>query len=313
MRCLIIDDVHPVLIQILETAGIQVLYQPDIKADEIKNNLKGVDILVIRSKIRIEFPFLSHAPDLRIIARAGAGLDIVDLDYVKANGIEVLHAGEGNADAVGEHTIGLILGLLSKIAAADRSVKNFEWNREGFRGTEIKGKTVGLIGYGNMGRAVASRLKSFSCQVICYDKYLESMPDNNAVPVSLEKLMELSDIISLHIPLTVETKAWINADFIKKCKKGLFLINTSRGEILPFEGLIGLLHDGNLAGLALDVFENEPPSKKNQNTFSVFSELIRRENVILTPHVAGWSLESYEKISKVLGDKIIRCFSLTEN
>jgi len=305
MRCLIVDDVHPVLIRSLESIGHTVIYRPDFDLASESSLLQAAEILVIRSRFWVTEEVFNQAPDLKILARAGAGLDIVDLEAAEAFGVQVLHAAEGNADAVAEHTIGLILGLLSRIASGDRSVKAGNWNREGFRGLEIKGKTVGILGYGNMGRAVASRLVSFGCKLISYDKYLAEWPDNNAQRVDLETLQSESEILSLHLPLSEETKGWVDQKFLRKCRKGLFLINTSRGAIVPIQPLADLLEGGFLGGVGLDVLEDEPPLKKNALTSQKYERLFGRNDVLLTPHVAGWSLESYERISKVLFDKIV--------
>lgn len=305
MQCLIVDDVHLSLIQNLESAGIRVIYKPDFSYSEDRSLLKGTGILVIRSRFFVDDAFMSAAPDLFMIARAGAGLDNIDLESAQRHGIEVFHASEGNADAVGEHTLGLILGLLSKIASSDRSVRTGFWEREKFRGTELKGKTVGLLGYGNMGRAVSKRLSSFGCEVISYDKYLDVWPDQNAVRVDLQTLKEDSQILSLHIPLTTETQGMIDRNFLKSCRKGLFLINTSRGKILPLQPLPDLLEDGTLSGVGLDVLEDEPPVKNIQKIPAVYERLFGRDDVLLTPHVAGWSLESYKNISIVLASKIV--------
>jgi len=305
MQCLIVDDVHPSLIQKLERVGLHVVYKPDFNLANEKALLKQIEILILRSKFQVDEDILSSMPDLTLIGRAGAGLDNIDLEAALKRDIDVVHAAEGNADAVGEHTIGLILGLMSKIASADRSVRSGIWDRERFRGIELKGKTVGLLGYGNMGRAVSSRLNSFGCEVIAYDKYLVQWPDQNAVRVDLKTLMEDSHILSLHVPLTDETQGMVGAEFLKKCRKGLFLINTSRGEIVPIGSIPDMLDDGSLSGVALDVFEEEPPVKNINFISSKYERLFGRDDVLLTPHVAGWSLESYEKISAVLAIKII--------
>lgn len=313
MKVLIVDDVHPHLIQNLESAGFEVLYKPDINRSDALQLMSEIQILVVRSKFKIDQSVLENAPELLMIARAGAGLDNVDIALAKLKNIEVFHAAEGNADAVGEHTLGMILCLLSKLASADRSVRAGNWDREKFRGTELKSKTVGLIGYGNMGRAVASRLSSFGCKIIAYDKYLEDWPDQNAERVDLQTLFSDSQILSLHIPLTSETKGWITTGFLKNFQKGLVLINTSRGEIVPLDGICRLLEVGELSGLGLDVLEDEPPLKISGSITPKYQSLFLREDVLLSPHVAGWTIESYVKISEVLAGKILQHFSGLKN
>jgi len=306
MRCLVADDVHPVLLTELESAGLKVDYLPQLSREEFLNEIPQTDILVIRSRFLIDNQVINLGSRLKIIARAGAGLDGVDVAFAESKGISVLHAAEGNSDALAEHVLGMILGLLAKIPEADRSLRNGVWDREGFRGRELKGKTVGLIGYGNMGIAVASRLFAFGCRVIAYDKYRIDWPDSRTERVGPEEIMQLSDIISLHVPLTDETRGFINKKYLEQCKEGVILVNTSRGYVLDITGLESLLDAGWLSGLALDVFPEEPLFKKNIQYKNEISGLILRQNVLSTPHVAGWTSESYEKISRVLAGKILR-------
>jgi D-3-phosphoglycerate dehydrogenase len=310
MKCLIVDDMHPCLIQSLESNGFVVDYHPLISRADALEILSSYQVLVVRSKFFVDASIMESAPDLMLIARAGAGLDNIDVDEAEKRNITVVHAAEGNSDAVAEHTVGMILGLLSKIAFSDRQVRLGIWDREGSRGIELKGKTVGILGYGNMGTAVAKRLVSFGCNVIAFDKYLETWPDNNAERVDIETLISQTEILSLHIPLTSETMGMVNSDFLLKFRKGLFLINTSRGGIVPVEDVLWLMEQGHISGLGLDVLENEPPAKKNQILPSKYEKLFGRNDVVLSPHVAGWSTESYEKISIVLAEKILHCFSL---
>ena len=309
MRCLVADDIHPVLLTELESAGLQVDYLPQLSREEFLYEIPNADILVIRSRFLIDNQAISLGSRLKIIARAGAGLDGIDVAFAESRGISVLHAAEGNSDALAEHVLGMILGLLARIPEADRSIRNGIWDREGFRGRELKGKTVGLIGYGNMGSAVASRLFAFGCRVIAYDKYRIDWPENRTERVGQEELMQMADIISLHVPLTDETRGFINKKYLEGCKEGVILINTSRGSVLDITGLESLLDSGCLSGLALDVFPEEPLFKKNIQYKTEISGLLSRQNVLSTPHVAGWTSESYEKISKVLAGKILKAIT----
>jgi len=312
MKCLIVDDIHEILITGLEKIGVEILYEPQINRDDALKLLFDIDIIIVRSKFKIDKEVIDNSFALKVIARAGAGMDNIDKEYAKLKNIQVFHAAAGNADAVAEHTIGMILALLTKTPGADKSVRNGIWDREKYRGIELKGKTVGILGYGNMGRAVAVRLKSFGCKIIGYDKYIEDWPDENAVRVNFEELCSESEIMTLHIPLTQETKGWIDVDFLRKCKKGLFLINMARGKILRLQGLSKLLAQGHLSGLALDVLEEEPPVKINQDISIHYSELFERDDVVFSPHVGGWTVESYEKIALVLLDQISFFYSLSK-
>jgi D-3-phosphoglycerate dehydrogenase len=292
----------------LSDKGFDIHYRPGIQESEVISVISAFEAMIVRSKFFLGSVFFEKAVNLRVVGRAGAGLDGIDQEAAAEHGVSLLHAAEGNADAVAEHTLGMMLGLLSRIASADRTLRNGIWDREKFRGTELRSKTVGLLGYGNMGRAVAARLQSFGCRVLAYDKYLEVWPDENAERTSLEILQKESDILSLHIPLTPETRFWIDQTFLSSCKKGMVFINTSRGKIVKTSDLELMLENGWLSAAGLDVFETEPVEKMEGKFPEVFCKLFSMENVLLTPHVAGWSLESYEKISHVLAGKILDFF-----
>lgn len=304
MRCLIADDLHPVFLEGMAGSGLDCRYLPGLSRDEFLRELEDAHILVIRSRFTIDAEVIRAAPKLRIIARAGAGLDGIDVELAESCGIKVLHAAEGNAAAVAEHTIGMMLGLLARIPEADRAIRAGIWDREGFRGKELGRRCVGLIGYGNMGPAVARRLQAFGCRILAFDKYRLDWPDNYAERVGEDAIQKEADIISLHVPLTSETRGMINHDYLSKCRSGLILINTSRGPVLNPEGMAELLDSGRLAGLGLDVFPEEPLFKKNISYSEEILKLIIRPDVLSTPHVAGWTTESYEKISLVLLKKI---------
>ena len=310
MRCLIADDLHPVILKGLADSGLQVQYLPGLSQSEFLRELADAHVLVIRSRFAIDAEVIRIAPKLKIIARAGAGLDGIDVEFAESRGIKVLHAAEGNAAAVAEHTIGMMLGLLARIPEADRAIRSGIWDREGYRGKELGHRCVGLIGYGNMGPAVARRLQAFGCRVIAYDKYRPEWPDAFAERVAEDVIQMEADIISLHIPLTSETRGMVNEFYLSKCRPGIILINTSRGPVLNPAGMVDLLESGHLAGIALDVFPEEPIFKKNISYSEEILKLINRPEVLSTPHVAGWTTESYEKISLVLLQKIL---SLTQS
>lgn len=313
MKCLIIDDVHPILINRLEEFGVFVVYLPHVRKSEVVAQLSEVEILIVRSKIKIDAAFLDSCPSLKIIGRAGAGLDIIDELEAQKRGIAVVHAAEGNADAVAEHTIGLLFCLLNKINLANLKVKGGFWDREQFRGEELMGKTVGILGYGNMGKAVAARLKSFSCRVIAFDKYVDPFPDDHAQKVNLKSFFDETEVLTIHLPLTPETRGMVNLEFLSQFKKPLILIHTARGPILPISDLLSCIETGIVRMAGLDVLENEPPVEKFKKIFEPYSRLFDLDQVLLTPHVAGWSLESYRKISEVLALKIETLISSVPN
>ncbi|MDX5346346.1 MAG: NAD(P)-binding domain-containing protein [Hymenobacteraceae bacterium] len=313
ISCLIIDPMHSSIIPLLEEIGIQVSYQPEIKPDQVKSALPGFQGLIMRSKINITPQILSEAKDLKFIARAGAGVDNIDQEVLDLHKITLLNAPEGNRDAVGEHTVGLLLSLLHKIAKADKEVRNRIWNREENRGEELNGKTVAIFGYGNMGRAFARRLSGFGCTVIAYDRSDKQTPDEFAQLVSIPEIFEKSDIVSLHIPYTPENYHFANEAFLRSFKKPIRLINTARGEVLDYEALVKLLKSGKVIGAALDVMENEKLHTLTEPQLQTFEYLMQSPVTVLTPHVAGWTQESYLKINQVLVSKIKHFIKTQEN
>lgn len=303
-KCLIIDSMHNSLFTMLQDIGWEADYQPGITREEIKAQHKGYQGLIVRSKTSIDRELLGPDPTLKFIGRAGAGLDNLDLSYLVEKGIHVLHASEGNRDAVGEHAVGLLLTLLRNISKADQEVKRFVWEREANRGRELMGKTVGIIGYGNTGRAFAKRLLGFECNVLAYDKYKSNFSDTFCKEAQMETIFNEGDILSLHIPLTAETKSFVDKDYFKRFKKSIILINTARGEIVSLTDLDNALAEGYLQGAALDVLENEKLDKLTALQKHAFDSLRERSNVILTPHIAGWTYESHVKINVALVQKI---------
>jgi D-3-phosphoglycerate dehydrogenase len=251
---------------------------------------------------------LEKAHNLKFIARAGAGLDQIDLEYLAENEIQLFHAAKGNRDAVAEHAIGGLLALMNHLIKSDQEVRKGIWDREGNRGYELKGKTVGIMGYGNMGRAFAKRLKGFGVDVLAYDKYKKDFEDNLVQEVIWEKLKAEADILSLHVPLTEVTRNFFTFDELKSFAKPFWLVNTARGEEISFETLNKALDAGILRGAVLDVLENEKFNRFSPEQKAEFENLANRENVIFTPHVAGWTFESYEKINEVLVKQINKAF-----
>jgi D-3-phosphoglycerate dehydrogenase len=258
----------------------------------------------VRSKTYIDAELLKKAKKLVFVARAGAGVDNVEVEELKKRNIELINAPEGNRDALAEHAMGMLLTLFNKINTADLEVRSGKWDREGNRGVELMGKTVGLLGYGNMGAAFAKRLSSFGCKILAFDAEKTGFSNDFVQEVSLEKLYAETQILSIHIPMNSKNKGLLNYEYLSRFKKLDYIINTSRGEVLILKDLLKLLKAGEIKGAALDVLENEKINSLKNDDLAVFQELTKLKEVILTPHVAGWSFESYEKINKVLSQKI---------
>lgn len=309
MRCLITDNTHPILREMLEAAGHTVVVNCDLTYDTLLAQVQNFDALVVRSKIIIDRTFLASAKHLRCIGRVGAGMETIDVAYAESLGIRCLNSPEGNRDAVGEHAVGLLLALFDKIAHADSEVRQGLWQREANRGLEVKGKTVGIIGFGNMGGAFAKRLQGFDCQIIAYDKYKPHCYAPSYVEeVSLAELQQRADVLSLHIPLTDETCHMVDYAFLKGFAKPLYLINTSRGAVVKTADLAQAMQEGLVAGAALDVIEYEDMTKDGLCLDTLpadFRYLLAQPNTVLTPHVAGWTQESKVKLAQHLAEKII--------
>ena len=302
---LIADEMHPSLFTMLIEAGFTYEYQPKITRAALLTELNPFDGLIIRSKTTVDAELLSHAPNLHFIGRAGAGLDLIDLDAAEQRGIRVVHAGEGNRDAVGEHVVGMLLALLANILKADREVRQGIWDREGNRGYELGSLTVGLIGYGNNGRATARRLSGFGCRVMAYDKFLTNYGDTFAEEASMAQIIAEADVLSLHVPLTDETRMLINDELIDGFAKPFYLINIARGEIASLAAVVRGLESGKIRGACLDVLENEKLAKLTPDQQTAFDYLRQSDRVVLTPHVAGWTHESYVRINEVLVRQLI--------
>lgn len=311
MKILHVDSNHPLLIQQLNDYGFQ--NDEDYVSDKIsvEKKIEKYDGLIIRSRFTIDKSFLDGAKNLKFIGRLGAGLENIDVEYAAQKGIKLFSAPEGNRNAVGEHTLGMLLSLFNKLNNADREVRSGKWDREGNRGLELDGKTVGIIGYGNMGKAFAKKLRGFECEVICYD-IKENVGNKDARQVSLKELKEKTDVLSLHTPQTPLTINMVNASFIQDFKKSFWLLNTARGKTVVTEDLVKALKSEKILGAGLDVLEYEKASFENlfnsAEPPAAFQYLIKAENVLLSPHVAGWTVESKEKLAQVIVDKIIDGF-----
>ncbi len=310
---LFIDSNHPVLHETLEKAGIRCDLQYQWTLEEIAANIHKYEGLVIRSRIKLDKALIDKGTQLKFIARAGAGMENIDIAYAESKGIRCLNSPEGNKDAVAEHALGMILSLFNNLCRANQQVRDGQWIREGNRGLELMGKTIGLIGYGNMGTAFARRLKGFDIRVLAYDKYKSGFSDDFAIESTMKTLQEECDIISLHLPLTMETHHLVNDAFLTKFKKPFFLINTARGKIVDTNALVKNVENGKVRGACLDVLEYESVSFENLDAAKLpeaFQYLIQSEKVMLSPHIAGWTMESNVKIAAVLAEKIIQHLSL---
>ena len=303
-KILITESIHECIIPMLEDVGYEVHYNPKIDRQGILEILKDYTGVIIRSKTPADKELIRAGEKLKFLARSGAGMDQVDLEFAKKQHITLLNAPEGNRDAVAEHTLGLLLSLINKIRNSDIQVRNKIWDREGNRGVELKHRTFGIIGFGNMGEAVSRRLRGFGCKIIAYDKYKKGFANEYVEEVSLEELFERADIVSFHVPLTPETKYYVNDEFIESFKKNIILLNTARGEILPLKSLVKYLKSGKILAAGLDVLENEKMAKLSADQNMLMEELFKMENVLFTPHVGGWTIESYIKISETLAKKI---------
>lgn len=272
-------------------------YLPDADRNAVVDILPDTDVLVMNSKVRVDAELLSHAPRLRMLCRAGVGLDHFDLPLLEKMGVQVVSTPGANADTVAEQTIGTLLALMHRIAAADRQVRRFEWRREENRGTEVMAKNVGIIGYGNCGSRVARRLNDFGCRILAYDKYKHGFAAGFTEECGLETLMREADILSLHVPLTAETRNWINDDFFAALHKPVWLLNLARGPIVDLAALLRALDSGAVRGAGLDVLPNEKLDRLSSEEKALYEDLFSRDNVIVTPHIGGWSHESLERIN----------------
>jgi D-3-phosphoglycerate dehydrogenase len=325
MKILFIDTAHPVLQKLFEENGNICDDGSKQSREEILKNISHYEGIIIRSRIRLDKEILDAAIKLKFVARAGAGMESIDVSYAESKGIVCLNSPEGSRDAVGEHAIAMLLALFNKLNKTDREVREGKWIREGNRGTELHGKTVGIIGYGNMGSSFAKKLSGFECNVIAYDKYKNNFSDAYVTEVSLEKIFDDADVLSLHVPLTDETEFMVDDVFIQHFKKNIYIINVARGRVVKTDDLVKNIKTGKVAGACLDVNEYEdssfeksgiqnpkPPKASLAESGSEIPEswkyLIGSDKAIFSPHIAGWTYESNEKIANVLFEKIKKLF-----
>ena len=315
MKILLLDSNHPLITEQLLAKGF--ILEEDFASsyDEVLQKINQYDGIIIRSRIPLDKNFLENAQNLKFIARVGAGMENIDLETAKNLGISLINSPEGNRDSVAEHVVGMLLILMNRLFIASEEVKNGVWKREENRGDELLGKTFGIIGYGNMGKATAKRLSGFGVEVIFHD-ILPNLEDEFAKQVCLEELQERADILSLHIPLDASTEYLVDENFISKMKKNFYLVNTARGKNVKTSALVDALKSGKVKAAALDVLEYEKSSFENLDISTSLSTrnkedlqfLLDSEQVIVTPHIAGWTHQSKEKLAQFIVDKIVQQF-----
>ena len=311
MKILHLDNNHPLLIEQLSALGYTNHEDYSGTKEAVQAKIHLYEGIVIRSRFRLDSTFLKKAVGLKFIARVGAGLENIDTKYAKDVGVALFSAPEGNSNAVGEHTLGMLLSLFNKLTISDREVRNGIWQRESNRGNELYGKTIGIIGYGHMGKAFSKKLQGFNVEVLCYD-IKANMGDENAKQVSLEVIQEKAHVLSLHVSQTAATINMVNTDFISSFKHSFWFLNTARGNCVVTKDLVNALKSKRIQGAALDVLEFEKSSFESifsNETSLVIKSLFKLDNVILSPHVAGWTVESHRKLAQTIVDKIKFHFS----
>ncbi len=309
MKILQLDKNHPLITEQLSSKGFEIDDDFSSPYDEVLKKIHEYDGIIIRSRIPVDRNLIEHGRNLKFIARVGAGMENIDGEFATRSGISLISSPEGNRDAVAEHVLGMLLILMNRLFIASNEVKNGIWKREENRGDELLGKTFGIIGYGNMGKAVAKRLSGFGVKVIFHD-ILPNLSDEFATQVSLEQLQEEADILSLHLPITPETRYIFNAELISGMKKNFYFINTARGENVNTKDLVKAMKSGKIKAACLDVLEFEKPSFENLDAKNEDLEyLLHSENAIVTPHIAGWTIQSKEKLAQIIVDKILAQFS----
>ncbi|MDO6490144.1 MULTISPECIES: 2-hydroxyacid dehydrogenase [unclassified Cellulophaga] len=307
MKVLHLDKNHPLIIEQFKDFGFINDIDYTATKEEVEAIIHNYEGLIIRSRFPLDKAFLDKAANLKFIGRLGAGLENIDTDYATQKGIFLASAPEGNRNAVGEHTLGMILSLFNKLNKAGQEIRNGKWDREGNRGIELDGRTVGIIGYGNMGNAFAKKLRGFDVDVLCYD-IKDGVGNKNATQVSLKELQQKADVLSLHVPQSNSTTNMVTTDFINDFKKPFWLFNTARGKCVVTADLVAALKKGKILGAGLDVLEYEKASFENMFTDNelpeAFEYLIQSDKVLLSPHVAGWTVESKIKLAQTIVDKV---------
>lgn len=305
MNLLIIDPFTSEFIDELRALPLHLTYLPQAPVEQIHQALPDADILLLNSHIRVDKVIAEMSHQLKLVIRAGVGMDHIDVDYLQTKGIRVVNTAGGNADAVGEHTVGMILSLLHHINRADHQIRNGQWIREPNRGRELKYKTVGIIGYGNTGKAVAQCLSGFGCPILAYDKYVQGFGNDYVQEVPLETIYHEAEIVTFHVPHTSETHYWGNRDFFHQFRHPIILLNLARGKVIYLPALLEAMDERKVIAAGLDVFENEKINTLTPEQKGWYEDLFSRDNVVLTPHVGGWTLESRENIQSIIKQYVI--------
>jgi D-3-phosphoglycerate dehydrogenase len=311
MEVVFVDSVHPILAERLEAAGHKCIHLEKESLEVVFENLNNCDGIVIRSRFPLNKERLKSCSKLKFIARSGAGMENIDTEYCSKHNIQLFNSPEGNRNAVGEHALAMLLALMNHLHTGHQEILNGIWDREGNRGDELDGKTVGIIGYGNNGSAFASKLRGFDVKVLAYDKYKTGFGDHFVMESTLEAILNQADVISFHVPQNEETIFYFNEEFLNQCKKPIYLLNLSRGKVVSIKDLVKGFQNKKIIGAGLDVLEYEDKSFENffnQPLPVDFLNLIKNKNLILSPHVGGWSRQSYFELSNVLASKILCAF-----
>ena len=306
MKILITDEVDPLLTKLLSRYNLDYEFNLKDSTEEVLKIINQFEGLIVRNRLKINAEFLNKSKNLKFIGRYGSGMECIDLEVANKLNVKCFNSGEGNANSVGEHCVGILLSLFHNIYNGANEVRRNMWQRESNRGIELENKTIGIIGYGNTGQAFAKKLQGFNCQILSYDKYKQGFGDKYVTESNMESIYDNCDIISLHVPLNHETQHLINAEFINKMKKPFYLLNTSRGSVISNKDLVKGLDKKQILGAALDVIENESFKFNSIHPDSNFTYLVNCKNVIITPHIAGLSKESNKKLSEVLMNKILK-------